>query len=83
MSDRVMLQGLWAQNKLKLQGMVVRAQALVRGIHTLANPFLPITDLHADEIASQARDLEKLSAEIKDLTEKIRELETELGIDGG
>ena len=80
MSDRVMLQGLWAQNKMMLREKMIRAQALVRAIHTLANPFLPIEDLHAEEIASQARDLEKIAAEIKDLAEKIREMEKELGV---
>lgn len=81
MTDRMMLQGLLAEKRLKLKELVTRADAMVRNIHTECNPFLPVAHLVVDQIRSQARDLERCVYRIRELSKEIEALEEELGIE--
>lgn len=79
--DRVMLQGLLAEKRLKLKELVTKANALVANIHIQASPYLPVANLVVDQITSQAKDLEQCVYKIRALSSEIRALEEELGIE--
>jgi len=81
MSERIQLQGMLAEKRLKLKELVNRADALVRGIHTQCNPFLPVAELLVDQISSQGNDLKRLVHKIGHLAQDIRALQDELGIE--
>lgn len=81
MSDRVMVQGLLAEKRLKLRELVTRADALVANLHTQASPYLPVAELLVDQITSQAKDLERCVYKIRELSKEIKALEKELGIE--
>ena len=81
MSERVMLQGLLAEKRLKLRELVTKADALVANLHIQASPYLPVVDLVVDQISSQAKDLERCVYKIRELSKEIKALEKELGIE--
>ena len=81
MSERVMLQGLLAEKRLKIKELVIKANALVANLHTQTFPFIALEDLSVDQISSQARDLEKTVRIILQIKNEIRKIEKELGIE--
>ena len=81
MSERIMLQGMLAEKRLKLKELVTRADALVVNIHMQCSPRLDVDKLAFDQIASQAKDLERLGYQIRKFQDEIRDLEKDLGIE--
>jgi len=81
MNERVMFEGMRAEKRRSLRDLVTRANGLVSAIHIQTHPFLKVEELRVDQIASQARDLEKHVYKIRALMDEIAALNRELGED--
>lgn len=81
MNGRVNLQGMLAQKGLEHTKLTIQAQGLVRAIYTQCTPFESLIKLPVEEIASQAKDLNRLVHKIRKLEKEIKDLQEELGIE--
>lgn len=76
--ERLQLKGLLAESKKKYRNLDTKCSGLIILIRTLLSPYEEIQNLDMEKISVSVQELYKHQKEMKELSEKIKGLESEL-----
>lgn len=75
--EKLQLKGMLAESKKRFRTLDTEASGLVILIRSLLNPYDEIKNLDMDKIDVSVKRLSKITAQMKPLAEKIKNLEAE------
>lgn len=75
--ERLQLKGLLAESKKKFRALDTECSGLVLLLRSLLNPYEEVLNLDTEKISVSVQRLCAAQAEIKELSEKIKKLESE------
>ena len=76
--ERLQLKGMLAESKKRLRELDTQASGYVLIIRSLLNPYEEISKLDTEKALSSMKLLYDVQAELKEVTQKIKNLEAEL-----
>lgn len=76
--ERLQLKGLLAESKKKFRALDTECSGLVLLLRSLLNPYEEVLKLDTEKISVSVKRLVKAQEEMKELSEKIKKLESEL-----
>jgi hypothetical protein len=76
--ERLQLKGMLAESKKRLRELDTQASGYVLIIRSLLNPYEEISKLDTEKALSSMKLLHEVQIELKEVSQKIKNLETEL-----
>ncbi len=76
--ERLQLKGMLAESKKRLRELDTQASGYVLIIRSLLNPYEEISKLDTEKALSSMKLLHEVQTELKEVTQKIKNLESEL-----